>query len=348
MSNALIVRRGGKKGTELMLVVTVNSGSVVTATKDEQVISGTAINDLCILVIPEAGEWTVFATYDGRTSDAKTINIIDNYELSLSFVSPILNNNDWSTIRAIGDAGEGANYWSIGDCKADILNGTLGKLSLNNYTAYAFIIGFDHNESREGTNRIHMQFGKTDSNNGIDIAFCDDLYGNSVSAAIGYFSANQYNSNVGGWKESQLRNVHCGTDLTDYPDNSILAVISDELRSVLLPVTKYSDNVGNKSKASSSITETTEYFFCLSLYEVFGSTTRANPYEYKYQKQYEYYLAGNSTIKYKHDELNVAIAWYLRTPDTDTTSNFHVSSTGGVASFSGAYFSRGFAPAFCL
>lgn len=35
-------------------------------------------------------------------------------------VDPILNNNDWATIRAVCEAGEAANYWSVGDTKTDV------------------------------------------------------------------------------------------------------------------------------------------------------------------------------------------------------------------------------------
>jgi len=34
-------------------------------------------------------------------------------------VDPVLNNNDWATIRAVCEAGEAANYWALGDTKAD-------------------------------------------------------------------------------------------------------------------------------------------------------------------------------------------------------------------------------------
>ena len=77
-------------------------------------------------------------------------------DIVFSSVSPILDENDWATIREVSDAGQGSNYWSIGDRKAITLNGTLGHLSLSNYTTYAFIIGFNHNASVEGANRIHF------------------------------------------------------------------------------------------------------------------------------------------------------------------------------------------------
>ena len=97
-------------------------------------------------------------------------------------ISPTLNNNSWDVISAVSSAGEAANFWSVGDCKEIVLNGTVGKLTLSNYTVCVFIIGFDHNSTYEGANRIHFQLGKTALSGGTDVALCDSSYGSSVSA----------------------------------------------------------------------------------------------------------------------------------------------------------------------
>ena len=44
-------------------------------------------------------------------------------------------------------------------------------MTFSNETYYAFILGFDHNSLYEGTNKLHMAFGKTAD--GKDIAFVD-------------------------------------------------------------------------------------------------------------------------------------------------------------------------------
>ena len=98
-------------------------------------------------------------------------------DIVFSSVSPILDENDWTTIREVSDAGQGSNYWSIGERKAITLNGTVGHLMLSNYTTYAFIIGFNHNASVEGTNRIHFQLAKTALSGGTDVCFCDNRPG---------------------------------------------------------------------------------------------------------------------------------------------------------------------------
>ena len=148
-------------GTELKIIVSVTSGATVTAKKGSLSVSGTSVNGTCTLVVPEEGEWTVSATLGGETSTSNIVNVTSSYDTSLVFISTILNDNSWETIRGISDAGTGENFWSIGDRKEITLNGTVGTLTLSNYTTYAFIIGFNHNQELEGTNRIHFQLAKT-------------------------------------------------------------------------------------------------------------------------------------------------------------------------------------------
>ena len=404
-------------GVELSLVVSVTTGSVVTATKGSLSVSGTASGGSVTLKLPEAGTWTVVATYNGQTSDTKTISVVDSYAvtltyfsatinvtvpsgatvylkkdgttlqtktstgtvaftvtetgtytveatngsqttsgtvsvasatsyaLTLSFVSSTLNSNEWDVIRSVSDAGEGANYWSVGDRKAVVLNGTVGKLSLSSVTTYAFIIGFNHNSSKEGSGRIHFQLAKTALSGGADIAFCDSSYGSSVSST-GYFSMNSSNTNSGGWASSQMRTNICGTSLSSY-SGTIIAVIPAALRAVLKSVTKYTNNTGN-STAASAVTATTDYFFLLSEYEVFGSCTYANSSEASYQAQYAYYSAGNSKIKYNHSATSTAVIWWLRSPRASYSNSFVSVYTDGTVSDYYAYRSRGFAPGFCV
>lgn len=408
-----------KPGVELSLVVSVTTGATVTATKGSKTVSGTAAGGSCVLALPEAGTWSVKATYNGQTSDTKSVSVVDSYAvaltffsatitvnvdsgasvvlkkggvtlqtktstgtavftvtetgtytveatknsqtvsgsvnvvsgttsyaLTLSFVSSTLNNNEWSVIKSVSDAGQGANYWSVGDRKAVALNGTVGKLSLSNFTTYAFIIGFNHNSSVEGANRIHFQLAKTALSGGTDVALCDSSYGSSVSTT-GYFSMNSSRTNSGGWASSQMRTNICGTSLSSY-SGTIIAVIPAALRAVLKSVTKYTDNTGNSSTAASAVTATTDYFFLLSEKEVFGSISYANTNEGNKQAQYAYYSAGNSKIKYNHSSTSTAVSWWLRSPSASYSSYFVLVYTGGTVSASSAHYSYGFAPGFCV
>ena len=332
-------------GTELQIIVTVTSGATVTATKGSLSVSGTAVNGTCTLTVPEEGEWTVNATLGGKTSDSNIVNVVSSYDTVLAFAT--LNDNSWETIRRVSDAGMGENYWSIGDRKAVTLNGTVGELSLSNFTTYAFIIGFNHNSSLEGTNRIHFQLAKTALTGGTDVCLCDSSYNSNVSTT-GYFSMNSSRTNSGGWKSSQMRTNICGTSLSSY-SGTIIAVIPAALRAVLKSVTKYTDNTANGGGSTASyVTATTDYFFLLSEFEVFGSISYGNTNEKNKQAQYAYYSAGNSKIKYKHDGTSTAAAWWLRSPFASRSHRFVCVGADGTVTYSTADGSLGFAPGFCV
>ena len=329
------------------LVVTTSAGAAVTATNGSKTISGTSDSTgVCTLIVPEAGTWSVSATLDGKTSDTKAVAITDSYAVSLNFVYPTLNKNTWETIKDISDAGQGANYWSVGDRKAVTLNGTVGHLTLSNYTTYAFIIGFNHNASLEGENRIHFQLAKTALSGGTDVCFCDSYYTSPVSTT-GYFSMNSSATNSGGWASSQMRTNICGTSLSSY-SGTIIAVIPAALRAVLKSVTKYTDNTGNNSTSASAVTATKDYFFLLSEFEVFGSISRANSNEASKQAQYAYYSAGNSKVKYKHNGTSAAARWWLRSPLASSSDGFENVNTNGTVEDRTARASFGFPPGFCV
>ena len=330
------------------ITVNVDSGASVTLKKGGTTIATKTSNGTAVFTVTETGAYTVTATKNGQTTSG-SVNVVSgttSYSLTLSFVSSTLNNNEWSVIKSVSDAGQGANYWSIGDRKAVTLNGTVGKLSLSNVTTYAFIIGFNHNASVEGTNRIHFQLAKTALTGGTDVCLCDSSYNSNVSTT-GYFSMNSSRTNSGGWASSQMRTNICGTSLSSY-SGTIIAVIPAALRAVLKSVTKYTDNTGGGSTAASAVTATTDYFFLLSEFEVFGSISYGNTNEKNKQAQYAYYSAGNSKIKYKHDGTSTAAYWWLRSPIASISSSFVFVITDGTVYYFDAYNSLGFAPGFCV
>ena len=329
------------------ITVTVESGASVVLKKNGTTLQTKTSTGTVVFTVTETGTYTIVATKNGKTTSG-SVNVVSDttsYSLTLSFVSSTLNDNEWSVIKSVSDAGQGANYWSIGDRKEVTLNGTVGHLTLSNYTTYAFIIGFNHNASVEGANRIHFQLAKTALSGGTDVCLCDSAYNSDVSGV--YFSMNSSYTNSGGWKNSQMRTHICGTSLSSYSD-TIIAVIPAALRAVLKSVTKYTDNTGNKSTAASAVTATTDYFFLLSEFEVFGSITYGNKYEKDKQVQYAYYSAGNSKIKYKHDRTSTAAAWWLRSPVASSTEGFTSVRTSGTVNYPAARFSIGFTPGFCV
>ena len=334
------------------ITVTAESGASVTLKKGSATIDTKTSDGTVVFTVTETGTYTVEATKNGQTRSG-SVNVVPSttsYALTLVFVSSVLNDNDWSVIKSVSDAGQGENYWSIGDRKAVTLNGTVGHLSLSNTTTYAFIIGFNHNQELEGTNRVHFQLAKTALSGGTDVCFCDNKYGPDsgwATPGAGYFVMNASATNSGGWKNSQMRTNICGTSLSSY-SGTIIAAIPAALRAVLKSVTKYTDNVGGGSTAASNITATTDYFFLLSEYEASGVITKANSNEANKQAQYAYYSAGNSKIKYKHDNTSQAALWWLRSPYAGIDGIFLRMYTDGSTAFDYANNSLGFSPGFCV
>lgn len=264
----------------------------------------------------------------------------------LSGADPVLNNNDWATIRAVSDASQGANYWSVGDTKTITINGEVGKTTFSNLSVDAFILGFNHNSSREGANRIHFKIGKI---GGKQIALVDSHYGSSGSSAS-YFQMNASNTNSGGWNGSSMRKSLLGNSGTPSspPSNSLLAALPSDLRAVMKAVTKYSDNTGGGSDTASYVTSTTDYLFLLSEFEYHGARTYANSAEQKYQAQYDYYKAGNSKIHYKHKATDTAASVWCRSVYSSDGYRFCRVNTDGRSLTYSATNSWALAPGFAV
>lgn len=307
---------------------TLVGGTAYNITGGKSMVSGTAYN-----------------ITGGRTLVGGT-----GYNISFgSDVSTILNDNDWETISAVATAGLAQNYWSVGDAKEVVIKGKVGQTTFSSLSVWAFILGFDHNSSVEGTGRIHFQIGKTAQTGGTDICLIDSKY-NSYSTSAGYFNMNYFNSNSGGWKSSNMRTVLLGNNNTPTSplSRSLIAALPSDLRAVMKGTTKYSDNTGGGSNTASYVTATTDYLWLPAEYEIFGTRIYANSAEQNYQKQYTYYSNGNSKVKYRHSDTSSTAAWWLRSTYATYTSNFCVVIASGSANRSNANYSFGVAPAFCV
>ena len=221
-----------------------------------------------------------------------------------------LNSYTWEEIRMISDAGKASEYFSVGDTKSITINGKVGTTTFNNLTVDVVIIGIDHNSSREGTNRIHFLIG---TNNGKLIGLVGNYYLTYTSES-GAFTMNTTNSNTGGWASSHMRTTVLGSNSTPNSPtaNTLLSALPNDLRTVMKPVTKYTNNTG-QSTSSSAITATTDYLFLLSEYEVEGLRSDANQYEKNYQAQYQYFKTSNR-IAYRHDSTSSVTVWHMRSP----------------------------------
>ena len=275
-------------------------------------------------------------------------------KVTAEFILATLNDNSWAAIHSV--SGTGASYWSVGDCKAVTVNGTVGTQAVNG-TYYAYIIGFNHNSSKEG-NGITFGTFKTALSGGKDICLVDGKYDGYSTNGTKYFNMNHSsNTNSGGWKGCDLRYDVLGSTNTNDGDatattatnpvaNTLMAALPSDLRAVMQPMTIYTDNTGGGSDNASYVTKTTDYLPLLAEYEIFGTRSYANSAEKNYQAQYAYYSAGNSKVKYRHSATGSTAWWWERSPNYNNSNNFCNVNTNGNANNNNARYSNGVAPDF--
>ena len=329
----------------IVLTVTSEAGADLVLVNGETTLTGGGTGT-DVFYLPGMGTWTATLTSPEETS-TKSIEITEykDYTMKVVFVSEILEENSWEKIREVADAGEGENYWDVGDTKKITLNGKVGSHTFSNLEIDAFIIGFNHNASREGNNRIDFLIGKI---GGKMVGLCDSKYNSQGST--GNFVWNTTNTNSGGWKSCYKRKTLYGNDGTpENPTaNSLMTAVDDELRANLKAVTKYTDNTGGGNDTASYVTSTTDYFFDLAEFEVHGTRYYANSAEKNYQQQYAYFKAGNSKIAYRHDSSGSAVVWGLRSPYYNNNNNFCEINTDGSNNNNNAYWSWALVPGFSI
>ena len=333
------------------LVLTAPIGSAITASCGDATLTATITGSdetgSVTLYPPTLGSWTITATKgDDNTSEAINATEYKDYTLTLDYVNPVLDKNEWKVIKKVADAGKGANYWAVGDTKRITLNGKVGATTISSLKVDAFIIGFNHNSSKEGSNRIHFLLGKI---SGKFVGLVDSYYDPSGYATTsGAFTMNTSDTNSGGWANTQMRSTVLGAAgaPTNPTANTLLAALPADLRAVMKSVTKYTDNTGGGSNSASAVTATTDYLWLLAEFEVFGSRTYANSSEPSSQAQYEYFKAGNSKIAYKHSAAGTAAAWRLRSPYYGSGDYFCAVDSGGGANGYGANRSLALVPGF--
>ena len=318
-----------KSTSSTTITVTRAGDGAISATSNATGVATVSVSGNTVTVTGKAyGSATITVKVAEGTNHTAPAN--KTCAVQVNLFNATLNSNTWAAIRAASDADEGANYWSVGDTKSITINGQVGNFTFSNLSISPFILGFNHNSSKEGTHRIHWQLGKI---GGTMVGLCDNQYNSSVSGA-GYFHMNDSNTNVGGWKDSSMRKTLLGNSKTPTSPlaNSLMAALPSDLRAVMKSVTKYTDNVGNATgSVAGNVTATTDYLFLLAEFEVFGSRYYANDYERNSQLQYDYYKASNSRVAYKHNATGTAVWWWLRSPYYNNNNSFCIVTPAAAA-----------------
>lgn len=291
----------------------------------------------------ESGTTALYIVNDGGVATAVALGAAPNAALDIQctitktaappppVLNSVLNENSWKAIKWASENNVGQNYWAVGDCKQITMNGKVSDgLTLSNYSAWVFIIGFNHNAEREGNGIAFQGFKAT--KNGTPVCLTDSGYNNSKTSGT-WFNMNNSNTSSGGWQASLMRqNVM----------PLIKAAFPADLRAVIKPSTIFTA----QGSGNIDCTATEDEVFLLAEYEVFGARTYASTQEANYLKQYSYYSAGNSKQKCRHDATSTTSNWCVRSPYSDTSDNFCIVNTGGSAYRYPASYSIGVSPAF--
>ena len=331
------------KLTDTITVTRAGDGAISATSSDTSVatvsVSGTTVTVTAVA----KGSATITVKVAAGTNYSAPAN--KTCSVSVTLPTSTLTDNSWATIREVSSAGKGANYWAVGDMKAIVINGKVGNTTFSNLSINVFILGFNHNSAKEGSNLIHFQIGKIGTT---AVGLCDSMY-NSTTSSSGYFNWNTSNTNSGGWNACTKRKTLYGNSGTPSSpvSNSLMAALPSDLLAVMQPVTKYTDNTANGGgNVASYITATTDYLFDLAEFEVFGSRSYANSYEQNYQLQYDYYKAGNSKVAYNHSAVSTAVRWGLRSPNYNNNNNFCNVNTDGTINNNNANRSLALRPGF--
>ena len=336
---ARIVRKTGSAPTGINDGTVVYEGTALTYT-DTGLTAGTTYY------------YRAFA-YNARTKYQTAKRTASLTALSVG-VELVFGNNSWSAIRHVSDLGIAQNFWSVGDRKQITINGTINGATFSAKQGNAFILGFNHNAEIEGANRIHLCIAEeqyTPSNGQATYKAWVEKYNSNTGA----FYINKSQRNAGGWGSSDMRTKILGTSITSYT-GTFLGALPADLRTELKSITKYTDNTGGACTEAASVTATTDYMFLLSPYEIAavndGRYIKVNPHEYKKQKQYDYFAAGNSQNFYCYSSGNtiVAVVWSrsptgFKSSTSGSSYNYFCTSTGRESLCN---YSQGIIPCVCV
>lgn len=253
--------------------------------------------------VNSSGDW-VITTYIGDQVITQTVHISYSGEIvNVDLVPSILNDCSWKTIRAIVQAGIASSYWSIGDCKKIVLNGTLNNIEYtSDVDICAILVDFNHNTEIESESRSTVSFmiGRSGVSNYIS--------GEGIESCIG--TINFMNQNAG----TLARWNFCNMKETQMP--SLFACFSEELQSCILPVTLYTNN------GTGAFGSTTNYVFLPSEYEICGFNTKSILDESEMQRQYPYFsIFLGRNIRYSYLNTSSVVNYWTRSCYNGGSSN---------------------------
>lgn len=348
----------------------VASASYNSSTKQITITKGSANEGGSVITVSVSGN----KNYVDVTREKVAVSIVK--------YNSVLNKNSWAQISEASTSGAAASLWSVGDTKTITLSGTCLNQSLSG-SYNVFILGFNHNKDLETGGATSIHFGGFKTTAGQDIAIGNSYTypyitsGYSGLSTTKYFNmcgdnttngSSSYGTNYLGWKNTFMRHTILGSSnkswssvknstsadfnapndsATSPASNTLMSCLPSDLRNVMRPVTKYTDNVGQATNVVGNVTGVTDYLPLLAEFEVQGASSYANSYEQNKQVQYDYYKNGNSKVKQLQNKASAAL-WWLRSPYCNGSGAFCLVDTDGSAYNYSATLSFGVSPLFII
>ena len=217
------------------------------------------------------------------------------------FDEPInmLNGRTLADVKAIFQSGLGKYYFKAGDYFDVTFAGSVtlqrrGVIDAGS-TWRVVCLGIDHNPEIEGYNRGHFAIGRNTDN--VEIAFATRRMNSSET-------------NAGGWDACEMRT---------WLNSTFYDALPSELKAVISPCTKYTDNVGGNCDVADNVTATVDNLWLLAGVEIGVESSATNSAEKNFQQEYEYYANGASVQRHAHsnpsgDAGDAFHHWWLRSP----------------------------------
>lgn len=265
-------------------------------------ISEKCIRDAGILTI-SCNDGAITFDFDAKVKETGNVSGLVSVIPPMALPMKDLNHLSWKEIDEIGRAGKARELFSIGATKCDTMK--------NGFVAEYKIIGFDHDDLADGSGKAPISW-------------------DMVRAYKDEWAMNDESTNEGGWEKCKM-NQRMNAEL--------LALCSDELRSIIKPVIKLT-SAGSRSK---EIIKSVCKLWLKSEKELYGRCFYSAPGEGSW---YEYYRQEDVPYFAENTDGERVLQW-LRSAYYNSSDIFCNVNTNGTATISTAYYSLALLPGFC-
>ena len=229
-----------------------------------------------------AGEWSGKFNFNIKFDSGEVVKTLNDYT--------------WAEIAAISEAGEAANYFSIGDEKTV-------EIGAETYTLQ--VMGFNHDDLADGSGKAGMTLGLKEIM--------------TTTAKM-----NDTNTNAGGWEGSEMRT---------YLQNDILPNLPQDLQDVIKTVNKKT-SAGNKSTEIVTSEDKLFLFSEVEIFGTTTRSASGEGEQYQYYadggSKARNYLSGSSNRWWERSPNVNGTNSFCDVSNGGSANGYFADSTGGV------------------